>query len=331
MTLTETLTRPFRKTGRAGPGAAGSPGRGGPRRSRLAGERGRHIRERLIGLSLMAGATISVFTTVGIVGVLVVEALGFFVQVSPWEFLTGTQWTPLFDPQHFGVLPLLAGSVLVAAGAAVVAVPVGLGSAIYLSEYAPERLRRVLKPALEVLAGIPTVVYGYFALTFVTPILRAIWPQTQVFNAASASIVVGIMILPMISSLSEDAMRAVPRSLREAAYALGATRFEVATRSVVPAALSGVLASFILAISRAIGETMAVTIAAGGTPNLTLNPLESIQTMTAYIVQVSLGETPYGSLEYKTIFAVGLALFAITLIMNIASLYVLRRYRQVYE
>jgi phosphate transport system permease protein len=251
--------------------------------------------------------------------------------VSPWEFLTGTKWTPLFDPQHFGILPLLAGSLLVAVGAAVVALPVGLASALYLSEYAPETLRRIVKPALEVLAGIPTVVYGYFALTFVTPILRGLWPETQVFNAASASIVVGLMIIPMVSSLSEDAMRAVPRSLREAAYAVGATKFEVATRTVVPAALSGVLASFILAMSRAIGETMAVTIAAGATPNLTLNPLESIQTMTAYIVQISLGETPFGSLEYKTIFAVGLALFVITLMMNIASLYVLRRYRQVYE
>jgi len=219
----------------------------------------------------------------------------------------------------------------VAGGAALVALPVGLASAIYLSEYAPDRVRRVLKPALEVLAGIPTVVYGYFALTFITPLLKQIWPQTDVFNAASASIVVGIMIIPMVSSLSEDAMSAVPRSLREGAYALGATRFEVATRTVVPAALSGILASFILALSRAIGETMIVTIAAGATPKLTLNPLESVQTMTAYIAQVSLGETPFGTLEYKTIFAVGLALFAITLLMNLVSLAILRRFREVYE
>lgn len=301
------------------------------RPSRLRGERRRRIRERLIRWTLLGGAAVSILTTLGIVGVLLVEASGFFAQVSPWEFLTGTKWTPLFEPQHFGILPLLAGSVLVAVGAALVALPVGLASALYLSEYAPDTLRRIVKPVLEVLAGIPTVVYGYFALTFVTPILRGLWPQTQVFNAASASLVVGLMIIPMVSSLSEDAMRAVPRSLREAAYAVGATKFEVATRVVVPAALSGVFASFILAISRAIGETMAVTIAAGATPNLTVNPLESIQTMTAYIVQVSLGETPFGSLEYRTIFAVGLALFAITLTMNIASLYVVRRYRQVYE
>jgi len=220
---------------------------------------------------------------------------------------------------------------MVAVGAAVVALPIGLVSAIYLSEYAPDRVRRIVKPALEILAGIPTVVYGYFALTFVTPMLRQIWPQTNIFNAASASIVVGIMIIPLVSSLSEDAMSAVPRSLREGAYALGATRFEVATRTVVPAALSGIIASFILAISRAVGETMAVVIAAGATPRLTLNPLESIQTMTAYIVQVSMGETPFGSLEYKTIFAVGITLFAITLAMNIVSLAVLRRFREVYE
>jgi phosphate transport system permease protein len=204
-------------------------------------------------------------------------------------------------------------------------------SAIYLSEYAPDRARRIIKPILEVLAGIPTVVYGYFALTFVTPLLRVFWPQTEIFNAASASIVMGIMIIPMVSSLSEDALTAVPSALREGAYALGATKFEVAARTVVPAAFSGIIASFILAISRAIGETMIVTIAAGATPKLTLNPLESVQTMTAYIAQVSMGETPYGTIEYKTIFAVGLALFAVTLLMNIISNLVLRRFREVYE
>lgn len=297
----------------------------------LRGVRVRRLKERAIGGVLFAGATLSVLTTVGIVVVLVVEAAGFFVEVSPWEFFTGTKWTPLFQPQHFGILPLLAGSVLVAVGAALIALPVGLASAIYLSEYAPDGVRRTVKPVLEILAGIPTVVYGYLALTLVTPLLRQVWPETNIFNAASASIVVGIMILPMVSSLSEDAMRAVPGALREAAYALGATKFEVVIRTVVPAALSGVLASFILAVSRAIGETMAVTIAAGATPNLTLNPLESIQTMTAYIVQVSLGETPVGSLEYKTIFAVGLTLFGITLLMNVASLHILRRFREVYE
>lgn len=298
---------------------------------RFRGPMRRYLRERLIAAALILCSAVSILTTVGIVTVLVVEAAAFFAEVSPIEFLTGTRWTPLFRPQHFGVLPLLAGSVLVAAGAAIVALPVGLASAIYLSEYAHPRVRRILKPSLEVLAGIPTVVYGYFALTFITPMLRAVWPQTQVFNAASASIVVGIMIIPMVSSLAEDAMSAVPNALREAAYALGATKLEVSTRTVVPAALSGILAAFILALSRAIGETMIVTIAAGATPNLTLNPLEGVQTMTAYIAQVSLGETPFGTLEYRTIFAVGLALFAVTLLMNVASMIVLRRFREVYE
>ena len=280
---------------------------------------------------LTAFSMVSILTTLGIVAVLLFEALGFFRAVSPIEFLTGTRWTPLFQPQHFGVLPLLSGSLLIAFGAAAVALPLGLLSAIYLSEYAHTRVRAILKPALEILAGVPTVVYGYFALTFVTPFLRLIWPNTEIFNALSAAIVMGIMIIPMVSSLSEDALSAVPRSLREGAYALGATKFEVATRTVVPAALSGILASFILAISRAIGETMIVTIAAGATPKLTLNPLESVQTMTAYIAQVSLGEVPHGTLEYKTIFAVGLTLFFITLLMNLVSNAVLRKYREVYE
>jgi phosphate transport system permease protein len=298
----------------------------------LLGGAGRWRRqERLIGLALFLCAALSVVTTVGIVLVLVTEAATFFAEVSPIEFFTGRVWAPMFEPQHFGVLPLMAGSVMVAVGAGLIAIPLGLASAIFLSEYAHGRVRATVKPVLEVLAGIPTVVYGYFALTFITPALRQVWPETQVFNAAAASIVVGIMILPMVSSLSEDAMSAVPRALREGAYALGATRFEVATRTVVPAALSGILASFILAISRAIGETMAVAIAAGMTPNLTLNPLESIQTMTGYIVQVSLGETPYGTIEYRTIFAIGLTLFAMTLVMNFVSILVLRRFREVYE
>lgn len=297
----------------------------------LQGAGSRQTAERAIGAALGLAAGVSVLTTVAIVAVLLYEAVGFFAEVSPIEFLTGRRWAPLLAPQSFGVLPLLFGSVMIAVGAAIVALPVGLASAIYLSEYAPRRVRKIVKPALEVLAGIPTVVYGYFALTFVTPLLRSVFPQTNVFNAASASIVVGLMILPMVSSLSEDAMRAVPRALRQGAYALGATRFEVATKTVVPAALSGILASFILAVSRAIGETMAVTIAAGMTPNLTLNPLESVQTMTAYIVQVSLGETPFGTIEYKTIFAVGLTLFVMTLGMNILSNMVLQRYREVYE
>lgn len=280
---------------------------------------------------LTAFSTVSILTTLGIVVVLITEAAGFFADISPIAFLTGTKWTPLYEPKHFGILPLLTGSLLIAFGAAAVALPLGLLSAIYLSEYAHTRTRRIIKPVLEILAGIPTVVYGYFALTFVTPLLRVFWPQTEIFNALSASIVMGIMILPMVSSLSEDALSAVPGVLREGAYALGATKYEVATRTVVPAALSGIIASFILAISRAIGETMIVTIAAGATPKLTLNPLESVQTMTAYIAQVSMGETPHGTLEYKTIFAVGLALFVVTLLMNIISNLVLARYREVYE
>jgi phosphate transport system permease protein len=292
----------------------------------------RRRRERLIGLTLFVFSAVSILTTVGIVAVLLYESAGFFTDVSLLEFFTGTRWQPQFRSERaFGVLPLLAGSLIVAAGAALVALPLGLGAAIYLSEYAPDRVRRTLKPTLEVLAGVPTVVYGYFALLFVTPLIRAVLPGTDVYNAASASLVMGIMIIPMVSSLSEDAMSAVPRSLREGAYALGATRFEVATRTVVPAALSGIFASFILAISRAIGETMIVTIAAGAQPNLTLNPLRSVQTMTAYIAQTATGEVPHGSLEYRTIFAVGLTLFAVTLLMNIVSGIVMRRYREVYE
>ncbi|HDY74489.1 MAG TPA: phosphate ABC transporter permease subunit PstC, partial [Euryarchaeota archaeon] len=226
---------------------------------------------------------------------------------------------------------LINGTLIITVGAAIVAIPLGLLSAIYLSEYADFRIRQVVKPVLEILAGIPTVVYGYFALTFITPMLRRVYPETNIFNAASASIVVGILILPMVASLSEDAIRSVPRSIKEGAYALGATPFEVSTKIVVPAALSGILASFMLALSRAIGETMAVTIAAGGMPNLTLNPLESVQTMTAYIVQVSLGDTPYGTIEYQSIFAVGMVLFIMTLGMNITSQIVRRRFREVYQ
>lgn len=297
----------------------------------LARRRARELRERAIGWILFACAAVSVAVTVGIVLVLVRETAGFFRQVSILDFLTDTQWTPLFQEKHFGILPLLSGSLLVAAGAAAVALPVGLLSAIFLSEYAPERLRAVLKPALEILAGIPTVVYGYFALTFITPLLRGVVPATEIFNAASASIVVGIMIIPTVSSLSEDALRAVPLDLRHGAYALGATKLEVALRVVLPAALSGVAASFILGVSRAIGETMAVTIAAGNMPRLTLNMFESIQTMTAYIVQVSLGDTPYGTLEYRTLFAVGMTLFLITLAMNVLSQRVLGRFRERYQ
>lgn len=291
---------------------------------------GRALRERAIGAILFLSGAFSVMTTIGIVVVLVWESVGFFRRVPVLDFLTGTVWTPLFEPQRFGVLPLVVGSVLVAVIASLIAVPLGLGSAIYLSEYAPRRARDAIKPILEVLAGVPTVVYGYFALTFVTPALRHVIPGLGIFNALSAGIVVGIMILPLIASLSEDAMAAVPRALRQGAYALGATKFEVATRVVTPAALSGIVASFILAVSRAIGETMAVVLAAGMTPNLTFDPRESIQTMTAYIVQVSIGDTPFGSIEYQSIFAVGMLLFVVTLAMNIFGRWFLERYREVY-
>ncbi len=277
-----------------------------------------------------ACAMVSIVTTIGIVVSLVTQAWGFFIDVSPWEFLTGTRWTPILRPRSYGVLPLVSGTLLVAGIAGAVAIPVGLGTAIFLSEYAPDMLRRIIKPILEVLAGIPTVVYGYFALTFVTPQLQFIFPDMIVFNALSAGLVMGIMIIPMVSSLSEDAMVAVPRSLRQGAYALGATRLDVSLRVVVPAALSGIVASFILAISRAVGETMLVTIAAGATPNLTLDPRESIQAMTAYIAQVSLGEAAHGSLEFNTIFAVGLLLFVMTFLMSLLGQWVVRRWREQY-
>lgn len=287
--------------------------------------------ERIIGFLLFLCAAISVVTTAGIILTLAGETSGFFREVPVLSFLFGTRWAPLLEPRSFGVLPLVSGSFLIVIGSSLIALPVGLASAVYLSEYASDRMRRILKPILEVLAGIPTVVYGYFAVTFITPILKSLIPETNVFNAASASIVVGVMILPMVASLCDDALRAVPRSLRDGAYALGATHAEVSTRVVVPAALSGVVASFVLAVSRAIGETMAVTLAAGATPRLTLNPLESIQTMTAYIVQVSLGDTPRGTVEYQTIFAVGSLLFVITLAANLIAHVVLKRFREVYE
>ena len=299
-------------------------------RSGLRGARSRTAKEAAIGGLLFGAGAVSILTTIGIIAVLVWESIAFFRRVSVFEFLTGTVWTPLCVPEHFGVLPLVVGSVLVSIIAALIAIPLGLGSAIYLSEFAPERLRRFLKPVLEILAGVPSVVYGYFALTFVTPLLQPLIPGLQLFNALSAGIVVGIMVLPLIASLSEDAMNAVPRGLRQGAYALGATKFEVATRVVTPAALSGIVASFILAISRAIGETMAVVLAAGMTPNLTLDVRESIQTLTAYIVQVSLGDTPFGSIEYQSIFAVGLLLFAVTLGMNVFGRWFLKRYREEY-
>ena len=289
----------------------------------------RRWHETLIKYALLASALISIITTIGIIIILLIETIAFFQEVPILKFLTDTRWTPLFKSKHFGILPLFSGTMQIAVESAIVGLPIGLLSAVYLSEYAPPGIRKILKPVLEVLAGVPTVVYGYFALTFITPIIKRIFSQTMVFNAASASIVVGIMVIPMISSLSEDAMHAVPNSLREAAYSVGATKYEVTTRVVMPTAISGIIASFILAISRAIGETMIVVIAAGQMPTLTWNPLKAVETMTAYIVQVSLGDTPYGSLEFKTIFAVGMSLFLITLIMNILSLWVVRRFKKI--
>jgi phosphate transport system permease protein len=299
----------------------------GPLEARL-----RNTREAIVTGLLFMCAGLSVVTTAAIVLTLLGETISFFQDVSPVEFFTGTKWTPLFTPAQYGVLPLLAGTLLIALCAALFAVPIGLITAIYLSEYAPGWLRGIVKPALEIIAGIPTVVLGFFALTFLGPeIVKPLFGTSQIFSALAASLAVGIMIIPVISSLSEDAMTAVPAGLREGAYALGATKYEVARRVVVPAALSGIVASFILAISRAVGETMIVAIAAGGTPNLTWNPLEAVQTMTAYIVQVSLGDTPQGSLEFRTIFAVGMTLFVMTLLLNIVSQYLLHKFREVYE
>ncbi len=272
--------------------------------------------ERLAEVAFAICAGISALVTVAIIAILVSETIGFFSEVSIWEFVTETRWTPLFREKHFGIMPLLWASLQVALGAGILALPTGLLTAIFLSEYAGRRLRLVLKPVLEVLAGIPTVVYGYFALTFVTPALQMVLPQTEVFNALSAALVLGIMILPTVSSLSEDALRAVPKGVRDAAYGLGASKMDVTARVVVPGAMSGILASFVLALSRALGETMVVTIAAGNSPQLTLNPLESVQTMTAYLVQIGSGSTGTGTLEYRTLFAVGMVLFVITLAMN---------------
>lgn len=290
----------------------------------------RSPKERVIEYALAFCAFVSVLTTLGIAAVLIYESVAFFSEVSLIEFFTSTEWTPQFAEKHFGIWPLLSGTLLITVIAAAVAMPLGLASAVYISEYAPPSARKILKPALEVLAGVPTVVYGYFALTFVTPLLKGIFPEINVFNALSAGIVVGIMIIPMVASLSEDAIRAVPSALPRGAYALGATKVEVVTQVIVPGALSGIMASFILAISRAIGETMIVTLAAGATANITGNPLESIQTMTAYIVQVSLGDVAYGSIEYRSIFAVGLLLFVLTLLMNIISQQIIRSYQEKY-
>ncbi|MCC5611558.1 phosphate ABC transporter permease subunit PstC [Nostoc sp. CHAB 5834] len=276
-------------------------------------------------------AFVSVVTTIGIVLTLIFETVEFFQEVPLWRFLTDTQWTPLFTNQQFGIMVLISATLLTSVIAIAVALPLGLLAAICLSEYAPAELRKWLKPALEVLAGVPTVVFGYFALFTVTPFLQTFIPGMQGFNALSAGLVLGVSIIPLVASLSEDALYSVPRSLREGAYALGSTKRETITSVVLPAALSGIVASFILAISRAIGETMILTIAAGQNPQLGFNPLVPIQTMTAYIVQVSKGDTPAGSLAYKTIFAVGMTLFIITLTLNVFSYWFVRRFREKYE
>ena len=287
--------------------------------------------EKFIETVLLACGMLSIFTTVGIIGVLLFETIGFFKEVSIIEFLTGKEWTPLFVKKHFGVLPLVAGTALTSAIAILVAGPLGILTAIFLSEYAPTSLRQILKPILEILAGVPTIVYGYFALLFVTPLLKKLIPDLGGFNALSPGIVMGIMIVPLVSSLSEDAMYAVPRGLRDAAYALGSSRLQTAWQVVVPAAFSGITASFVIAISRAIGETMLVAIAAGQMPNLTFNPLVPIETMTTYIVQISLGDTPTGTLGFRTIFAVGMLLFLSTFALNLIGDFMRQRFRERYE
>ena len=290
----------------------------------------RVLTEFVIERTLFLCAAGSILITAGIIFVLLFETVAFFREVTIGEFLFGTVWTPLFYDKHFGILPLVMGTLLASSIAMLVALPAGLLTAIYLSEYAPGGVRRVVRPVLEVLAGVPTVVYGYFALLFVTPLLQQFVPGLAGFNALSPGIVMGIMILPLVSSLSEDALRSVPNGLREGAYALGATRMQAALRVVVPAALSGISAAAVLAVSRAIGETMIVAIAAGQQPRLTLDPRVPVETMTAYIVQVSLGDTPTGTIEYRTIFAVGMMLFVSTFALNLFSNWLRERFREEY-
>ena len=289
------------------------------------------LKEQIIEGILLLCAAVSILTTIGILWVLISESSVFFLKVPLTEFLFDTQWTPLFAEKHFGILPLVTGTVLTSFIAIVVALPVGLTIAVYLNEYAPKGFRRFIKPVLEVLAAIPTVVYGYFALMVITPFLQQIFPQMAGFNALSPGIVMGIMIIPMISSLSEDALYAVPNSLREASYGIGATRFQTSFKVLVPAASSGIVVSVILAISRAVGETMIVAIAAGQQPRLTLNPFVPVETITTYIVQVSLGDVVQGSLEYQTIFAAGIALFILTFVLNNISFYVKKKFEEKYE
>lgn len=290
----------------------------------------RHLHERFIETFLFLSAVLSVAIMLAIIVMLLKESIVFFQQVSIWDFLTDTQWTPLFDDAHYGILPLISGTAVSSFIALLVALPLGTIIAIYLSEFAPFSVRELAKPFLELLGGVPTVVYGYFALLFVTPLLQIILPELPGFNLLSAGLVMGIMIIPYVSSMTEDAMRAVPMNLREGSYAMGATRFQTAIRVVMPAAFSGIAAAYILGISRAVGETMVVAIAAGMQPNLTWNPMEPAATITAYIVQVSLGDLPHGSIGYQTIFAAGLTLLLITLVFNIIGHVLRKRYREIY-
>jgi phosphate transport system permease protein len=289
------------------------------------------LKERIIGIVLQLCASITILTTIGIIAVLLFESISFFKSVSLFEFLTDAQWTPLFSEKHFGIFSLVSGTFLTAAIAILVALPLGLTIAIYLNMYAPKSFRKTIKPLLEILAAIPTVVYGFFALTIVTPFLQGIYPGLETFNSLSAGIVMGIMIIPFISSLSEDALYAVPKSLKEAAFGMGSTRFQTAFKVMVPAASSGIIVSVILAISRAIGETMIVAIAAGQQAQLSLNPFIPVQTITSYIVQVSMGDAPQGSIEYKTIFAAGLTLFLFTFFLNTISFWIKKKYQEKYE
>jgi len=289
------------------------------------------IKEKIIEFILRATALITILTTIGIIWVLLSESFEFFKEVSIIDFVTDTEWTPLFANKHFGILPLISGTLLTTIIAISVSLPIGLTIAIYLSEYAPKKLKKIIKPLLEILAAVPTVVYGFFALMVVTPFLQKLIPEMAGFNSLSAGIVMGIMIIPFISSLSEDALSAVPKSLREASYGMGATRLQTSFKVMVPAASSGIIVSVILAFSRAIGETMIVAIAAGQQPRLTLNPLVPVETITAYIVQVSLGDVQHDSLEYRTIFAAGITLFVFTFILNNISFYIRKKFREEYE
>ncbi|MFA6949807.1 MAG: phosphate ABC transporter permease subunit PstC [Lentimicrobiaceae bacterium] len=288
-------------------------------------------KEKIIEKLLMLSGLLTIFTTAGILIILVYESVRFFGEVSVWKFLTGTEWTPLFSKKEFGILPLLTATFMTSLIALLVALPIGLSIAIYLNEYANKSFRRTVKPLLEVLASVPTVVYGFFALTIITPFLQQFIPGLAGFNSLSPGIVMGIMIIPMISSLSEDALFAVPKSLRDASYGMGATRFQTVFRVLIPSASSGIIVSIIVAISRAIGETMIVAIAAGQQPNFTMNPLVPVETITTYIVQVSLGDVPRDSLEYRTIFAAGMVLFVMTFIMNNISIWLKRKFHRQYE